>query len=118
MEKTESEVMVYSKLLKKPFDSIEELKEAEKKYHEENDAKLKLVEEKKSRAKEIEDAYKHSMDVRKEARQMIKEADDKYYALRNKFVEDYGSYHLSYYNDNGKEFVSLSDMIDSFFKWF
>ena len=48
----------------------------------------------------------------------IKEADDKYYELRDKFVSDYGSYHLSYYNDGKESVVKFSDLIDSFFKLF
>ena len=55
---------------------------------------------------------------RKEAQKMIKEADDKYYELRDKFISDYGSYHLSYYNDGKESVVKFSDLIDSFFKWF
>ena len=121
MEDTKTEVVsygYYSKLLNKPFDTVEELKAAEDEYNKAHDEKIKLAEEKKTRAKEIEDAYKHSMEVRKEAQKMIKEADDKYYELRDKFVSDYGSYHLSYYNDGKESVVKFSDLIDSFFKWF
>lgn len=106
----------YSNVLKKPFTTLKELQEAEDAFNKENEEKLKLVEVKKTRAKEIEDAYKHSMEVRKEAQAKIREADEAYYKLRDAFVKDYGSYHLSVYND-GKhpEEVTFSDLIDSFF---
>ena len=80
------QVCYKSTLLNKVFDSTEELREAEAKYHEENDAKLKLAETKKA---------------------------------REKFIEDYGYYHESYYSDGKNEIVTISDVIDSFFKpWF
>lgn len=118
-EKPSYDVCYKSKLLNKVFDSTEELKEAEKKYHEENDAKLKLAEQKKARAEEIKTLKQKALDARKAAQAMIKEADDAYYKARAKFIEDYGYYHESYYSDGKNEVITISDVIDSFFKpWF
>lgn len=49
----------YSKLLKKPFDTKEELKAAEKEYNDAHAVELKKAEERKTEAKEIEEAIKH-----------------------------------------------------------
>lgn len=106
-----------SKLLNKYFDTYAELQQAEKKYHEENDAKLKLVEEKKARAKEVEDAYLEYQKVKEEAFTKIAEAEKKYNELRDKFAEDYNGYHMTYVNNNGKKCVTFSDLLDSFFNW-
>ena len=106
-----------SKLLNKYFDSKEELEQAENKYHEENDAKLKLIEEKKTRAKEVEDAYLNYQKTREEAFAKISEAEKKWIELRDKFSKDYNGYHMTYINNNGKKYVTFGDLIDSFFNW-
>lgn len=106
-----------SKLLNKYFDSKEELEQAENKYHEENDAKLKLIEEKKTRAKEVEDAYLNYQKAREEAFAKISEAEKKWIELRDKFSKDYNGYHMTYINNNGKKCVTFGDLIDSFFNW-
>ena len=123
MKDTKTEVVsygYYSKLLNKPFDTVEELKAAEDEYNKAHEVELRKTEERKAKAKAIEAAYKHSMDVRRTAQQAIREADEEYYKLRNEFVKEYGSYHVSYSNTNGNEVVTVSDLMDSFFKtlWF
>lgn len=120
MKKENQEVVsygYYSKLLKKPFDKLEDLKTAEDEYNKAHEAELKKAEERKIRAKEIEEAYKHSMQVRKDANELIRKADEAYYKLRNDFIKDYGSYHVSYSNSNGNEVVTISDLFDSFFNF-
>jgi len=89
-------VLYYSKKTKKLYETVEELETAEKAYDEEHAEAEKKVAEKKDRAKAIEDAYKHAQEVRKAAAEMIKEADKKYYDLRNAFIKDYGSFPMSY----------------------
>jgi len=117
--KPDYQVCYKSNLLNKVFDSTEELKEAEAKYHEENDAKLKLAEQKKARADEIKSLKQKTFDARREAQKLIKEADDAYYKARSEFIKDYGYYHESYYSDGEKELITINDVIDSFFKpWF
>ena len=105
----------YSEKLNKVFDTTEALESAEKDYQAKEAEKAKLTEVKKQRADEIKLAYKKTMDAREQARKIIKEADDNYYKLRDKFVEDYGSYHMSYYNDGKNERITLDDVLDSFF---
>lgn len=111
-----------SKLLNKYFDSYAELQEAEKKYHEENDAKLKLAEQKKARAEEIKVLKQKTVDARREAQKLISDADDAYYKARAEFIKDYGSYHESYYSDGKSEMITVNDVLDSFFpslkSWF
>jgi len=123
MKETKTDVVsygYYSKLLNKPFDTLDELKAAEEEYHKAHDEELKRAEERKQRAKAVEEAYRHSMDVRREANEAIRKADEEYYKLRNEFVKDYGSYHVSYSNKDGNEVVTVSDLFDSFFNklWF
>ena len=100
----------YSKLLKKPFDTVDELTKAE---------------EKKSRAEEIKDAYAEFLKVREEAKKEVEAVETKanervraakqnYLKLRDKFVDDYGGYHMTYTNSDGEEsfdigWPSLSD---------
>ena len=107
----------YSKLLNKPFDTLEALQEAELEYRKEHDEKLKLSEEKKARAKEIEDAYKELVQVKKECNEKIREADKKYNDLVNKFIKDYKYYHMTYTDDGVKNAVTVSDLLDSFFNF-
>lgn len=76
----------YSKKLNKLYDTVAECVKAESEYdkaQKEQEARVaKLKDERAVRAKELEDAAK---DVNK--------AQQHYYELRDKFVQDYGSYH-------------------------
>lgn len=79
----------YSEVTKRLYDSQDELTKDERKVAT-AEAEKKAVEAKKSaeraaRAKEVEDAYKAEV-----------EAHAKYIKLRNQFVDDYGSFHMSY----------------------
>lgn len=89
-------MLYYSKKTKKLYETVEELETAEKAYDAERAEAEKKAAEKKDRAKAIEGAYKHAQEVRKAAAEMIKDADKKYYDLRNEFIKDYGSFHMSY----------------------
>lgn len=117
---------VYSDILKRPFDTVDELVEAEKKYHELELEKEAKAQQKKHRAEEVEQALKDLEKAKIEAREIlveankkssevIKVAEDNYRQLKNKFIEDYGSFHMSYYNDNGNETIRISDLFDAFF---
>ena len=107
----------YSKVLNKPFDTLEELKAAELKVREEAAAKEKLSAEKKARAEEVEKAYLEYQKVKEEAYKKISEAENKWLELRDKFAEDYHGYHMTYSNVNGKKEISFGDLLDSFFHW-
>lgn len=85
-----------SKLLNKYFDSYDALVEAEEEYKAEKAEKNKLATERKERAEEVQRARARILEVRKEARKMIADADEEYRKLLNKFIEDYGSYHDTY----------------------
>lgn len=79
----------YSEVTKRLYDSQDELTKDERKVAT-AEAEKKAAESKKSaeraaRAKEVEDAYKAEV-----------EAHAKYIKLRNQFVDDYGSFHMSY----------------------
>lgn len=103
----------YSKLLGKPFDTLDELREAEKAKRDEIKKQEELSSKKRERAKEIEDAYKHSMEVRKKAQEMIREADDAYYNLRDEFIKDYGSFHMTYSSNSTEDpIVRASDLLE------
>lgn len=110
--KTRGSVCYKSALLNKYFDSYEDLVKAEEEYERVNAEKIKQAEEKKARAKEVEDAYKVAMQVRKDANKMIAEADKKYYELRDAFIKDYKSFHMSYSDDSGD--VVIKSLFDIF----
>jgi len=108
----------YSEKVKKLFDSEKELETAEKEFDAKELEEKKKLEAKKARATEVEDAYKHSIEVRKEAQKLIDEADNAYYDLRDAFVKDYGSFHMTY-KDSSEKPVTLSSFFDIFDKfWF
>ena len=88
----------YSEELKKVFDSVEDLENAEKEQEEKKAHELALREEKKERAHEVEDAYK------------------KYLELRSKFINDYGSYHMSLTEKDLPKVNSIFDLLEPF--WF
>ena len=115
----------YSKLLKKPFDTVDELTKAEDEYNKAHALEIQKAEEKKSRAEEIKDAYAEFLKVREEAKKEVEAVETKanervraakqnYLKLRDKFVDDYGGYHMTYTNSDGEEsfdigWPSLSD---------
>lgn len=94
----------YSDKLKKFFQTEQECLEEEEKClareKAEEEQKTKLAEERKIRAKEVEEAFK---DMRK--------AQDSYYKLLNKFIDDFGSFHMSISD-------SLEAPLSLFDKWF
>lgn len=96
-------MLYYSEKNKKFYKTESDLQEAEKNYDVVQAEAAKVSEEKKKRAKEVGEAYAEAQRVRKDASAAIKKADDDYYSLRNKFVKDYGSFHVSYFNDDEGE---------------
>lgn len=105
----------YSEKVKKLFDDAESLEEAEKDFDAKEAEKAKLTEKRKERSVEIEEAYKRTLEARKEAKEIIRKADEEYQQLVDKFIEDFGSYHMTYTNKNNHQVISVSDMIDNFF---
>lgn len=64
-KKTDRDYSYYSRVLKKPFDSIEELKNAEATYYNELKVKEDAAAQKKADAKVVEDAFKALNTARK-----------------------------------------------------
>ena len=96
-------MVYYSEILHKTFKDAESCLAAEKEYNEkiaaEKAAKEAMAEKRKERAKEVEDAYKK-----------VEEAQKAYYELRDKFIEDYGSFHMTI----SKSSSHLGDIFDLF----
>ena len=80
---------IISEKTKKEYATVEECLAAEAEYDlavaKQKEEAEKKAEERKNRAKEVEDAYLAA-----------REAEKKYLELRNKFVKDYGSFHMTY----------------------
>lgn len=90
----------------KHYKTPEECLADEKKFDDElaaKEAKKKeLAEQRKIRAKEVEDAYKARI-----------EADKNYREKLNKFIDDYGSFHMTFDTEVDDTF-SFFDFLDNF----
>lgn len=79
----------YSETLNKVFENEKDCLNAEKEYKAKVEAeekrKKELADSRKTRAKEVEDAYKAVIDAQKH-----------YNELKNKFVDDFGSFHMTF----------------------
>ena len=95
----------YSEITKILYDTPEQLREGEKKAAEKKAAEELKAKERGNRAKEVEAAYK-----------AINEAREKYEELRNKFIEDYGSFHMTVSQKTPlRPRSSVSELIDFLF---
>ena len=103
----------YSELLHKPFDTVEELEKAESEKKAQLDALKDKTKERTKRAKEVENAYKNWVDLKEKYFNELDEAYEKYEELLNKFVKDYGSFHMTITNDNGVEKYNLKEIADN-----
>lgn len=91
----------YSEVTKHLYDTQKELDQAEAKVAETKAAEERKSKERATRAKEVQEAYK-----------AILEAQKKYTELRNAFVKDYGSYHMTYSTtEQVKDIDSLMDAL-------
>lgn len=94
----------YSDVTKKLYDEQAALVEDEAKELKKQSEAEELAKQRKARAKEIEDAFKAVVD-----------AQAHYTELKNKFIEDYGSYHMSLSNKvpvkTAKDFDKLIDLL-------
>lgn len=100
----------YSENLKKLFDTEKDLKEAEAKYEVALKCKVDLKNEKKKRAEEVENAYKKTLEIKKEYAKKLDEAEAEFIKLKNNFVKDYGSFHMTY--------SSSDDILPEYFSFF
>lgn len=92
----------YSEKLKTVYDDVKSLELAEKDYDEKHAVEIKKKEERTQKAKEIEEAYKKYHAAYKE-----------YAALVKAFVKEYGSYHVSFKNDED----GFTQLIDELWRW-
>lgn len=92
----------------KTYESVEACLADEKKFDlalkEEEDKKKELSNKRKERAKEVEDAYNARL-----------EADKVYREKLNKFIDDYGSFHMTI-NTEVENPYNIFDFLDNF--WF
>ena len=79
----------YSKLLKKPFDSLEELRKEEEEYHKVHAVELKKAEERKTEAKEIENLIKARDEIAAQGLQRKKAAAEKYSKTEQEARKEY-----------------------------
>ena len=92
----------------KTYETVEDCLADEKKFdlavEEEENKKKELANTRKERAKEAEDAYNARL-----------EADKLYREKLNKFIDDYGSFHMTI-NTEVEDPYSIFDFLDNF--WF
>nr|DAU15600.1 MAG TPA: hypothetical protein [Caudoviricetes sp.] len=96
----------YSEMTNEVYETKEECEKVEKalvaKKQAEEEKQLALKNEREARSKEVVEAFKEA-----------REAETKAQKLLNKFVKDYGSFHISY---NGKSSIpSMFDILNDFF---
>lgn len=106
-DETHNNYGYYSKVLNKPFDTVEELQKAELEHKQLELAKANKINEKKELAHEVEDAYSSYMKELEDGNKQIsefvskvkkgqQEAYNKYVEKRNKFIDTYGSFHMTF----------------------
>jgi uncharacterized protein YdiU (UPF0061 family) len=78
VRKDDIEYIYYSKVLKQPFESVEELREAEAVYYAEQRAKEDKAAAKKAEAKKVEDAFKALNQARKDYKENLIKLTDLY----------------------------------------
>ena len=93
----------YSDITSKLYNAEAELLEAEAIAAEKQKEKEEKTKQKKARAEEVEKAF-HS----------IRDAEKIYYDLRNKFIEDYGSWSLTHKNSKEVPLVDVRDLFKLF----
>ncbi len=104
----------YSKLLSTPFDTLDELRAAEKEYQDKLNAKAAAQSEKKALAENVEKAYANYVLTLEESQKEFNKLTDKiaqakseYVDAKNQFIEKFGSFHMTYVNKEPK--VDVSD---------
>ena len=97
---------IFSEKTNKEYKTVEDCLKAEKEFDEalalEKAKKQKLAEDKKARATEVEEAWK-----------AVREANKKYVELKNKFINDYGAFHMTF---KDKDDNTCESLFESFWK--
>lgn len=110
-----------SEITGKVYESEQECLDAEKEHNELVLKQNKEKEERKASADEIKKAYEDYLALRKKNKESEGEAYSKYIDLRNKFVDKYGSYHVTVTQKNNLKptvdlgFNELDKLVNSFF---
>lgn len=118
----------YSKVLNKPFDTVEELLQAEAALEAANQAAAQKKAEKKEKADAVLAAYKNYVDVTNEGRRKVKElsaevaaesrqAYEEYCVLEQAFIREYGSFHMTYTDSSSREPLNVFDILNDFITW-
>ena len=105
----------FSEKLNKVFDDVESLEKEECLLEEKNKRKAEIAAIKKAREQEVEEAFKKTLEARKQAKDLIKQADEEYENLKSKFITDYGYFHMSFNDADGKQVITVNDLIEDFF---
>lgn len=100
--KPNTEYSYYSRVLQKPFDSIEELREAEAVYAEQIRARENKAAAKKTEARKVEDAFKALNAARKAYK-------DELIAITNVYQADLGKLKTNFDNDRKRIDTALAD---------
>ena len=108
----------FSEKLNKYVESKKECEAAEAAFDQEKIEKEKAKEARAEDAKKVEEAYKNIFEVSKEAAQKMHEAEQEYYKARREFIDKYGSFHMTYSNENGEENVTVNDVFSAISKLF
>lgn len=93
------------------YDNEDEANKDEAEFKKTHEKELALRNEKASRAKDVQEAYAKYAKVCNDNRTAESKAYDEYLGLRNKFVEDYGYFHMTY-----SDVVELPDAMDDVMK--
>ena len=105
----------------KVYETEQECLDAEKAHNELVLKQNKKKEERKEAADTIKVAYENYLNLRTENKKKEQEAYKKYLALRNNFIDKYGSYHLTVSQKNDLKpvvdfgFDDLNKLVNSFF---
>ena len=102
----------YSETLKKMFNSVEELDNAEKELLEQKEEEKKALAVKKEDAKEVEDAFKAYVEIKNKAYDEIKQAEKVFIEKKNAFVKKYGCYHMTYTSSGDKPLLDIKGNLD------
>lgn len=112
----------YSRVLGQVFDNVEDLLSAERKDKEAKLAENEKARVKKEKAENVEKAYREYVETVDKANQEIANAQSKYLELKDEFIKEYGSFHMTYSNKekDGKcnRDVRVSDSLGSIFDVF
>lgn len=122
-QEVDGDYIFYSKLLKKPFETVKELRDAEYEYYKAHEEEIKKTNEKKALAKKVEDAYKKYLEVLEDGQKRINQINqevakvkNEYITAKNEFIDTYGSFHMTYVDKEPKVDTTSTptDFLDDF----